>query len=252
MQQFNDKQKSQEISYATPYHWFSEDSFSQNGRLYFGYLNFCVDAVKKIGTGSILDAGCGDGRFLGLIAELAGNYSLFGADYSQRAIDFARLLVPKAQFSVSDLSKLQYEPNSFDAIFLIETLEHIEPSNIPQILKELRRVLKNEGVLIVTVPSSLQGIPVYGSKHYQHFTTKYLTEIVSRYFRAYAIFGQDRAGFHILKLLYRFIDNKFIDIKPLRKFYNKHVWTKYFNICDKEKGRRLIAVLKKKLGPIDN
>lgn len=160
--------------------------------------------------------------------------------------------MPKAQFYVGDLSKLQYGLESFDAIFLIETLEHIEPSDIPPILKELRRVLKNDGVLIITVPSSLQGIPVYGSKHYQHFTAKSLTETVSRYFRADAVLGQDRAGFHILKLLYRFIDNKFIDIKPLRKFYNKRVWTKYFNMCDKEKGRRLIAVFKKKLDPIDN
>ncbi|MBM2817615.1 MAG: Methyltransferase type 12 [Parcubacteria group bacterium] len=246
MQQFNDKQKLQEVSYKTPYHWFSDDALSQNGRLYFGYLNFCVSIVKKFGNGSILDAGCGDGRFLGQVAKLGDNYSLFGADYSERAIEFARLLVPQGQFSTSNLSKLQYGSNSFDAVFLIETLEHIEPSNISMILKESSRVLKKDGVLIVTVPSSLQGIPPSGSKHYQHFTTKSLTETASEYFRVDTIFGQDRACFHILKLLYKLIDNKFIDIKPLRKFYNKHIWTRYFNVCDKEKGRRLIAIFKKK------
>ena len=242
MQQFNDKQKFQEVSYKTPYHWFSDDALSQNGRLYFGYLNFCVSIVKKLGIGSILDAGCGDGRFLGQVARLRSDYSLFGADYSGRAIEFARLFVPQAHFSVSDLSKLQYEPNSFDAVFLIETLEHIEPSNISLILKEISRVLKKDGVLIVTVTSSLQGIPPFGSKHYQHFTSKSLTETASEYFRVNTIFGQDRSGFHILKLRY-----KFIDIKPLRKFYNKRIWTKYFNICDKEKGRRLIAIFKKNI-----
>ena len=228
MQQFNDKQKLQEVSYKTPYHWFSDDALSQIGRLYFGYLNFCVSIAKKLGTISILDAGCGDGRFLGQMTGLGNGYFLFGADYSQRAIGFARLLVPQAQFSVSNLSKLQYEPSSFDAVFLIETLEHIEPSNISVILKEVSRVLKKDGALIITVPSFLQGIPLPGSKHYQHFTAKSLTETVSDYFCADGIFGQDRAGFHILK------------------FYNKHIWTRYFNICDKEKGRRLIAIFKKK------
>src|SRR3989338_3531278 len=189
MEQYNNKQKAQEISYTTPYHWFSEDYTTQNGRLYFGYLNFCVSIVKKLGIGSILDAGCGDGRFLGQVAKLGDNYSLFGADYSERAIKFARLLVPQAQFSISNLSKLQYGHNSFDAVFLIETLEHIEPSNISVILKEVSRVLKKDGVLIVTVPSSLQGIPPFGSKHYQHFTSKSLTETASEYFRVNTIFG---------------------------------------------------------------
>jgi ubiquinone/menaquinone biosynthesis C-methylase UbiE len=224
-----------------PYHWFIQGDTNQRGRLYHGYLNFCVSQLP-LDCGNVLDAGCGDGKLLGEIVRSGRRGSFHGVDYSERAVGFARLLVPKASFTCSDLAILPYEDALFDTIFLVETLEHIKPSEIPTILTELARVLKKNGRLVVTVPSTLLGIPSPESKHYQHFTPTSLSETLTPVFGISRLFGQDKAGFHLLKVVYRMLDNALWDIKPLRRWYNKCVWAKYFNICSPEAGRRLIAI----------
>lgn len=238
----NKKQQRQEDSYLLPYHWLISSSYDRNGRFYFGYINFCVDIAKKNG-GPILDAGCGDGRFLGELSKIS-NTKIYGVDYSSRAIEFTKLFVPQAEVTAADLSNLPYEDNFFQQIFLIETLEHIPPDKINSILSELRRVLKKDGQLVITVPSLRLGIPKDNSKHYQHFSPLSLQQTVSQFFQINKMVGQSFDRFHILKILYRLVDNSLYDMKILRIKFNKYLYPKYLNICKSRDGRRLIALCK--------
>lgn len=236
---FTDKQQVQEDAYSIPAHWLIPDRWSQKGRLYFGYLDRCCSFLSETPKDArILDAGCGDGRFLKELLD-AGYTNIYGTDYSARALSFASLFVPEAKLVESELQHLPYDDGFFDKIFLIETLEHIPPEEIPAVLKEFARILAPHGELIVTVPSLLLGPPT--PKHYQHFTPDSLTATLLPVFSISALYGQDRGGFHPLKVLYRLIDNKLWDIVALRTYYNKRVWPKVFNICEAENGRRLIA-----------
>jgi len=236
------KQLRQEKSYVRPYHWLMQDKLSQEGRLYFGYIDYCVTQVNNY-SGRILDAGCGDGRLLGEIYSVSKiKKELYGVDYSTNAIEFARLFVPEATFIQADLIKLPYEDNFFDVIFLVEVLEHFRPDDIPKILRELSRIIKKDGRLIITVPSILMGLPGVQSKHYQHFTPKTLSDTLNGYFVISNLSGQYKTGWSFLKVLYRLIDNKLFDIKILRKWYNKNIWPRYFNICKPKDGMRLISV----------
>lgn len=234
------QQEKQELAYRVPYHWLSSDRTDQKGRLYFGYIDFCVALATQHG-GPILDAGCGDARLLGELSKKTTE-KLYGTDYSERAIAFARLLVPEAEFAVADLTNLPYSDNFFEQVFLIETLEHIKPEQIPEMLTELRRVLQPGGRLIITVPSVRQGLPGPDSKHYQHFSPTSLRETVDTQFTIEKMYGQWKSGFHVLKIMYRLIDNSLWDIRPLRIFFNRHLWPRYLNICKPEEGSRLIAV----------
>ncbi len=236
------KQTIQEDQYRFPYHWqLSYDT--HDGRVYFGYLSECLSFLKGLSKDArILDAGCGDGRFLAELQK-AGFTGIYGADYSQRAIAFAQLFVPAATTISADLNHLPYEDKFFDRVFLIETLEHIVPQEIPALMRELSRVLKDDGELIITVPST--GLPL-ADKHYQHFSPVSLTETVKPLFVPTSIIGQDRKGLKLIKLLYLAIDNRFLwTIWPLARFYNRHIWRKIFNRTKSESGRRLIARLKK-------
>lgn len=239
------KQKRQEVSYSKPYHWFMTDNYSEVGRLYFGYIHFCTNLAKN-SNGPILDAGCGDGRFLGELVQSGNNKNLHGVDYSERAVAFAKLLVPEADIRTAGLSSLPWPDNYFSDIYLIETLEHIAPAEIPPILSELKRALKPDGRLIITVPSKGMGEPKPDSKHYQHFSPESLKNTVEKYFSIASLYGQDKTGFHILKIFYRLVDNKFWDLKFFRRLYNQKIWPKLFNICKPQQGRRLIAICKKK------
>lgn len=241
-------QQIQEAEYVTPYHWRYQDaSNSTTERLYFGYLGLCKEILlahspEERKEMDVLDAGCGDGRFLGLLADSGAQ--LYGTDYSESAIAFSRLLVPQAQFTSADLRELPYEDGMFDLVYLIETLEHIPPEVVPDILNELSRVLKPKGKLVVTVPSD--HLPP-GPKHYQHFSPTSLRKALSSAFSVDEMMGQDRTTFHPFKLLYAFADNKLFEIRPLKRWYNRTIWPKYFNRteADSRVARRLIAICSK-------
>src|SRR3989344_2528943 len=130
-------QKSQQIQeeeYFLPYHW-SFDRATYGGRIYFGYLDICLSFLDKSKVIKVLDAGCGDGRFLSLLKD-RGIQEVYGVDYSERAVSFAQILVPTAKVSVENLMNLPYE-NFFDVIFLIEVLEHIDPKDTGKLLNSL-------------------------------------------------------------------------------------------------------------------
>lgn len=235
----NWEQEIQEEEYFLPYHWFMKrDSFG--GRIYFGYLDLVLEILGPNLIGQkILDAGCGDGRMA--YELLKKGAQVWGIDYSRRAISFAKILVPEVNFEVGDIKKLPFEKNFFDKIVLIEVLEHILPSEIPLVLSELKRVLKEKGELIITVPSILASLP---AKHFQHFSENQIREILKRYFKIKKIIGQDRDSF-LFKNLCRLLENRFWQIKPLTKFFNLHFYPKCLNICKPNEGKRFIVICEK-------
>jgi SAM-dependent methyltransferase len=239
------EQKIQERAYQIPYHWCTEKT-DYGGRIYFGYLSLCLDFLKKYNNDlskvKVLEAGCGDGRFLCELKK-TGAEDLYGIDYSERAISFAKIFVPKANIQTADIKSLPYEDGFFDTIFLIEVLEHIKLDEVGSVLSELSRVLKKEGQLIITVPS--KNVPV-GSKHYQHFTPESLMFNLKDSFEIRDIVGQDKSGFSIAGFFYKFLDNRYWVFKKLSALYNTDIWFRMFNKCEPEKGKRLVAFCVKK------
>jgi ubiquinone/menaquinone biosynthesis C-methylase UbiE len=106
----------------------------------------------------VLDLGCGEGRHA-INAYLHANVTALGVDVSLRD-----LLVAKKRFACfaqdnehkyfylqqTDARQLPFADASLDAIICSEVLEHIE--NYTEVLAEIYRVLKPNGVLAVSVP----------------------------------------------------------------------------------------------------
>ena len=234
------QQRIQENAYKIPYHWCTEKT-DYGGRIYFGYLSICLDFFKKYNTDfrskKVLEAGCGDGRFLNELSEI-GVEDLHGIDYSERAISFSKIFVSQANTQTANLFSIPYENNYFNTIFLIEVLEHIKLDEVEKVLGELNRVLKKDGQLILTVPS--KNVPT-GSKHYQHFTSESLKNTLGQFFEIKEIVGQDKAGFNLISFLYKFLDNRYWIFKNLSASYNINIWPKLFNKCDSDKGKRLVT-----------
>lgn len=49
--------------------------------------------------------------------------------------------------------KFPFKDNTIDVITMLAVIEHLNPKSAPEVLKEAKRVLKPNGVIIVTTPS---------------------------------------------------------------------------------------------------
>ncbi len=99
----------------------------------------------------VLDAGCGPGRgTLGLAA--AGAERAVGIDVEQPAGAEAQSEVDdRAEFVVGDLLELPFESGSFDVAICFEALSRVHATD--RALDELQRVLRPEGLLLLSVPN---------------------------------------------------------------------------------------------------
>jgi len=105
---------------------------------------------KYIKKGSkILDLGCGAGR---TTAILHNDYNVIGIDISKNLIDEGRKKFPSLDLRVMNASSLKFKNNSFDAaLFSFNGLDYIFlVKKRLETLREIRRVLKKNGVFILS------------------------------------------------------------------------------------------------------
>ena len=114
-------------------------------------LEAVEDALGK--KGRMLDVGAGSGAFVRFCADRG--WEAEALDLSRRAIAFA-----KSQHGIdlreADLRDVGYPTGSFDFVHLSHVLEHVaEPT---QLVGEVARVVKSNGLIIVEVPNEFRDL----------------------------------------------------------------------------------------------
>jgi len=129
------KQIKQEKQYGFPYHHipslkgglFSQHRLLDWGYMYISHLEAVWDYLDDVPFKSLLDVGCGDGKFLYEMRKKFPDVFFAGNDYSERAIAFAKAFNfdNGVHFSTQSADKVSAEKGSFDVVTSIEVLEHI-------------------------------------------------------------------------------------------------------------------------------
>jgi ubiquinone/menaquinone biosynthesis C-methylase UbiE len=101
---------------------------------------------------SLLDAGCGDGRYFHVIAADPPTERLAGCDISERILATARETASRLglepELVRANVESLPFEDDSFDLVFCTQVLEHLlSPA---EGVRELARVLRPGGVLLLS------------------------------------------------------------------------------------------------------
>jgi glycosyltransferase involved in cell wall biosynthesis/ubiquinone/menaquinone biosynthesis C-methylase UbiE len=118
------------------------------------------ELVKPESGEKILEVGCGDGSDTGLFSSKG--VRCISVDYDHRVVSVAKERLTQCNGSVAlavaDGIKLPFKDCSFDKVSCSEVLEHIP--EYKKALKEIHRVLKPGGKVVITVPNrrSLKGI----------------------------------------------------------------------------------------------
>ena len=135
-------------------------------------LQFILDSItENIAAGEeILDVGCGNVIITAAVGK--SGYTVTGIDSSSKTIEAAQASnnLPYVKFMVVAAGELAVQPGKFSAIICSEVLEHLhDPSTLVGILK---MSLKDNGILIVTVPNGRGPREVFVTKPIQYLQHK--------------------------------------------------------------------------------
>jgi len=130
--------------------------------------------IKFPKTPEILDLGCGTGINLKNLQELG---FAAGLDYFAEAFDYCLKRSAK-ELVLSPEEVLPFRQDSFDLVISLDSIEHTD--NAGAMVKEILRILKQGGRLLITVPAypGLFGAHDYALGHKVRYTKKSLSALL--------------------------------------------------------------------------
>ena len=140
---------------------FASD-FDENNNYVAGREN--VQAIKDCLskqhlTGKVLELGCGNGTYSKAIAQSAEE--LYATDFSKEMVSVSKTKLDSLEnvcVEQQNCFSLTYPDSSFDAVVMVNLLHVVE--NPENVIKECRRILKHQGILIV-VSFTAEGINIF-------------------------------------------------------------------------------------------
>jgi len=102
----------------------------------------------------VLDLGCGTGITTKYIAELGAKVT--GIDISPKLIEFARENSnhENIEYLIHDITDFNLGKKTFDAICLIDIMEHIPIEKIPKLLKNIKKYSHNNTIIYLNIPDA--------------------------------------------------------------------------------------------------
>ena len=192
----------------------------------------CLALIKKyVKTRSnfkVLDIGCGTGKNL---EEFCKFGKAFGIDTSIDAIRFCREKRGLKNVTLASAQKTGFSYDSFDVVCILDVLEHTDDKKT---LKEIHRILKPGGLLLITVPA----FNFLWSRWDEvlHHRRRYTRESLSKILHL--------SNFNVIKIsyMYSFLILPLIIIRFIKSFLFKNHYPSDFKISNKILNKVMISV----------
>jgi ubiquinone/menaquinone biosynthesis C-methylase UbiE len=104
--------------------------------------------VEVQGQGEVCDLGCGPGHIARFLRDAGA--SVFGVDLSPGMVEEARKLNPDISFRVGNMMALNLRDEAVAGIVAFYAIVNIPPGSLPIIFREMLRVLKPRGLLLLS------------------------------------------------------------------------------------------------------
>ncbi len=117
-----------------------------SSRLYME-VQLLKKALKGCSAQRSLEVGCGYARLTPWIAEYSKEHH--AVDAESKLLKDAQMLYPSVQFHKVTVQNLPFPNNYFALCVSWTVLQHIPPEELPRAVREVKRVLKANGILII-------------------------------------------------------------------------------------------------------
>lgn len=159
--------------------------------IWYEHFHRYTMALQWVKGKKVLDAACGEGYGSHLLATQAK--SVIGVDIANEAIEHAKAhyQAPNLSFIESNVLNMDLADNSFDVVVSFETLEHLVEHD--ELIREFKRVLKPEGVLIISTPDKKEYSDKTGFDNEYHLKELYQQDfenLIKKEFDYHEYYGQ--------------------------------------------------------------
>jgi len=162
------------------------------GEIHYEHIHRYAFAYQFVKNKRVIDLACGEGYGSNMLAESA-RYVL-GIDIDEQTIKHAKRKYKRENldFIRGDITSLPInEKDKFDVIICFEAIEHIIAQR--EVLREIKRLLKPEGLLIISTPNKdffeNSGFPKR-EFHLKELSFKEFNDLLSEYFEEIIFLGQ--------------------------------------------------------------
>lgn len=131
-------------------------------------------------TDVVLDVGCGEGDMLADIAGLCER--AVGCDYSIEAVEIASGRYGNVDFVCCNSTNLRFAEGSFTKVILSDVAEHLLPVQFTNTLREIHRILKKDGRLILATPITGKGKATSTYAHIYEYSKCEIVSILNKLF----------------------------------------------------------------------
>ena len=100
---------------------------------------------------SVLDVGCGSGRFLTFLEKKNTHFSYLGIDASSAMIEESKKAHPHRNFLVCDMQDIETMDSQFDCIVFLASFHHLKNyEERLDVLKKTKKILAPGGIVAMT------------------------------------------------------------------------------------------------------
>lgn len=159
-------------------------------------------AISNLVKGKkVLDSACGEGFGTAILSKTADE--AWGIDLSEETVIHAQQTYKKHNlfYKQCSIEKLDFEDHSFDVIVSYETIEHVDRDIQSKFLDEVHRVLKKDGIFIISTPDKYLYSELANYQNPYHVAEFYddeFKEFLENHFKKVEIYNQNFGEYGVI------------------------------------------------------
>lgn len=169
---------------------------------YLEYLRhlaaYAILAEGSVRNKKVLEIGCGAGYGSNYLSKSASN--IVALDISKEGVSpyWRKYSKDNLSFMLGNGTKLPFKAGTFDVVISFQVIEHIQPKFVLNYLSDIKRVLRREGIFLVSTPNSrIRLLPFqkpWNPTHKKEYNDNELKKLLGNVFEEVKVYGLYGSG----------------------------------------------------------